>query len=340
MEKNTEHLLASVTEHFQRKIDSRDDPDYRPKNVYASGLYIPCARKLYHDMVDAGKREKITVERQVRFDRGNHMEAWWTSTLTHIGALADPPFHFEGGQERVSITGKDGNVVLTGKIDGKIRFSDGTRVPIEIKKWRDSLWQKADSVESMQANVWTAGAVSQILGYLFGLSLKDEARKDYEYGLLWADGPGFPKVTEVYLKDHLDTVEKWLGLSETACLHASTGSEPPQGVDRPDLCNRCWWQGKECFPELRQDPLGIIVDEEFEDYLAEYVKLKPAAEQFARVKRRIDERFRGTEEALCGDYLIKGKWSKKTFHPYPPWVKRKWCKEDPVGRYSLRVEKV
>jgi hypothetical protein len=333
-------MEASLRAHFQEGAD-RDQlrrAENPPKNVYASG-YHPCVRRLYHDVVDGARRPPWTVDHQVRFWRGDQREMDWVALLNTVGPRSDPPFYFEGGQERIEIRDRKNRVLITGRIDGYLRFADGSRRPCEIKSWAEGLWRNIRGIDSLLENRFTRGAVFQLLAYQFGKGIPE--------GLFLFDGPGFPRFRKLHLEAHLQLMERFLQNAEAA-LDARDNGTVPEGVNRPDLCNRCWASGVVCFPEVAIAGLQIVDDEEREGHLAEWLgpacescgegpSLKEVTKRGGKLWKLITDEWRGVKEAACGAFLVSGKPERQTKYHIPEEVKARYREELPEGRWKTFV---
>ena len=327
---------SSLYQEFQKEVDKRiaKTKDYKPKNIYASQFH-PCIRRQYHDLVDSAKRPPFPVDLIVRFKRGNDREVDWTSFIPMVGKHSDPPFSFEGAQERVEITDRKGRVVITGRADGFIRFADGSRYPMEIKSWNENLWRSIEDVESLLDNPFMRGAVYQLLAYLYG--------KNLPKGIFFFDGPGFPKVLTLHLEKYLDRMEAFLA-NATRAMDAKTDGIPPEPINIRSLCNLCWARDRVCFPEIGYKGVSVIGDPECIERVRRYMEIKGVGKEAGKLWEIIKEDFKEVEEAVCGNYEITGKAQKKTSYPIPAKIldpiKKKYKKVDPEGTWKIKIEAI
>ena len=107
----------------------RNNQRWIPKNFYASSI-PECTRQMVHSILDWDKRELADDGLLALFESGKKEEN------NIIKMLLDLGFEVVNQQNPIQIKNRKGEVICTGKIDGKIIYK-GVAIPYEIKSMQD-----------------------------------------------------------------------------------------------------------------------------------------------------------------------------------------------------------
>lgn len=309
-----------------------------PERTYswASG-WRDCARAMALDLLHP-EDSTFAEDSLERMRDGDEYEASAVAHLIRAGRLSDPPFAVEHQQERFILQDRADRVVITGKIDGQLRFPSlesyerPAAVPFEIKSGVSV--QHCQTLDDMLRGHWTRGMVYQMLAYLFGLGLPR--------GVLILNRPGFPRFIDIELDD------RGLEMAERFIQRATLAVDVKQGIDQlpgftedQTLCGKCDHRGKSCAPPIDSgEGLAYLGGERFSEAARDMVENAEAAQKHARAKRVLAGATRGNRlVSIGGDFIATGKWSPSTTYSYPDDVKAKYKKVDPEGRWSMSVER-
>lgn len=288
------------------EVERRSDPHTR-EYVYASSKR-DCLRRMVLEMTDGDKTEPFNTETLAKFRRGNDRERDLKNDLARAGRNSTPPFEVVGSQERFELRDKKGRVAIVGKVDCRLQFTRSSRVPVEIKSWSVYLTNRIFTFQDLFLSPWTKPGAYQLLAYLLG--------SGEPVGVLLLDKPGLPMPITVILEENLELIETFLQQAELALDHKEARTLPPYHDD-PKECGRCPFFGGVCNPPLKHSGAEVILDEGFEAKLLRREELRAHGKDFAALDKEIKERLRGVEHAVCGQFIMEGKWRQKTVYDVP-----------------------
>jgi hypothetical protein len=285
----------------------------RRGHVWASG-WRPCRRAMALDLMHPEDRS-FSEESLERFYDGDDWEANTTARLIHAGRLCDPPFVVERAQERFEIKSRRGDVIITGKLDGVVRFPQSSRtVPFECKGGVSVHYIK--TLEDFELSPWTRPMPRQLLAYMLAMGLED--------GLFVLNRPGKPHFLPVTLREDrcLEMAEEFLQAAEVACdVAAIDGAAMPDYYPLPSECRRCDHRGKSCTPPFDAGQGLVILDD------ARLVRLAEIRERHAESAREwrtadkvLKDELHGTELVHLGSaFEVRGKWQRRGDDPRGAW---------------------
>lgn len=337
-------ISGLIKEGWKQKIlldrKQRERPTIKRTHVYASA-YRECLRRMVLEMTEPEALPPFDVDTLARFVRGEDRERDLLIALTRVGQLTNPTFQVIGQQEHFELTDRQGNKILSGKIDCNIAIEE-LLAPTEAKSWSVNLTQGINKFEDLLNNRWTKSGAYQLLMYLLG--------KNQPIGFMLLDKPGLPELLPVELEPNLELAEEFYAKSEVASKHAREGTLPDYH-DEPSVCKTCPFYGAVCNPpNLASGNMQVISDpyqlERIERFRALRKVLKEAGlEEYIKLDKSLKEDFRGVEMALAGDALIKGKWGKQSRLELPAMLAAEWeairldyTKTDPHGKFTLKIE--
>jgi len=322
--------LASAWEGELRSKGNTGDATPRDR-VYASGRRT-CLRAMALDLLHPEDRGEIQADALERMRRGTEREASIVARLMQIGPRCTPPFEFIEGQKRFEIADRDGTVIISGKIDGRIKFANlKDRPPVEVKS--GETFKRATCLEDLDYSPWTRHALDQLLAYLLAQS--------EPWGFFIIDRPGVPLFLRVNLEDHLARVEGFLRDARTA-VDARFGKVgmPAFTQDRAE-CRRCDHFKKSCSPPSDYGAgVQVITDERLITLAGVRDTNRNAAKEYERADKELKAALRGVESGLLGDYLVRGTWQKGTKTAVPDDIKAQYSTVDPKARFLVTIDKI
>jgi hypothetical protein len=317
----TEHLRG---EHRQYALPR----DY----VYASGRRS-CVRRMVLDMTHPEDEGPPDAARMERFSRGNEREQNIVARLFQIGPRATPPFHVVEGQRPFRVRDRDGLLLISGRIDGRLAFGHQYRPIFEVTGG-DS-YRAVKALPDLDRSPWTSHKLDQLLCYMLA-----EAEP---HGLLVIERTGnIPLFLPVALEEHLERAEGFLRDARAAVLAAKAEAPLPPWTQDAAECRRCPHLGASCTPpSLSYGPGARVIDDERLVRLAEECEeLRPAAKRHDKAWDELRGALRGTELAIIGPYVAHGKWKSRTEYRVPAEVKASYKTVIPEGSFEVELERV
>jgi len=293
-----DEAMAGLIEGFEAALRRERERDAGPSpqaHIRASGLDW-CARAMFYDVARWQERPAFAPEVVARLQRGRDIERALTVRLLDAG------LPIEESQRHVELRDEDGRVLLTGHIDGVIRWR-GVKVIYEVKSVHPNLWGRLRTVDDLLHDAYCWRWVLQMLAYLHaygrraGLFILDDCLGHQRFLPLW--------------RDRLEGV--WRRLLEAlrvAVRAIERGTPPPQHGD-PAHCQRCRWrEAAVCMPALAADAgetLRLLASEELERALLEREELEPQYRAYQAASRVIDAATKPLSPGryLCGPFQIR-----------------------------------
>jgi hypothetical protein len=335
------HALMTAWEKdlLRGKRQERGSTPYRPANVYASKRRR-CVRAMALDMMHP---EDDPFDQPLQFERmqqGQEAERAMIARLHQIGPFCDPPFTIAEQQHRFEVKDRDKTTVITGKMDGRIRFGEsGPRPPFEIKSGKT--YEGCETIEDFSRNPWAGSAIDQLLAYLYADDPRNHPGGDPWGFILIRRQSRLPWAVRINLMDHLERVESFIQGARRAVDARHNRGPLPDFIGDPVECRRCPHMGKSCDPPL-DFGAGIQVCAEPEAIVAAETRerTRRAHEEYEAADKYLKEKFRGVEAGIVGDFRLSGKWSPLTTHEIPPEVKKQYANVNPQGRFTLSIERI
>ena len=335
----TQPSVSSIDDAWIKHVQL-EDPDREP--VARKYLYASQRRKcLRRSVFEATRPEAVPPfepETKAKFKRGKQRERDLNVGLIRVGQLCKPSFEIIAAQESISIKDRNGRLIISGKIDGRLKWENGSTWPYEIKSWSVYLTDRIYAFSDLYLNQWTWSGGHQLLSYLYGTG--------EPHGLLVLDRPGLPRLIEVDLEPYLEDIEGFLQDAEICVDYIENGSLPDY-INDPKTCKACPFFGSICQPDLKYEGAKVIVDEELEAMLERREDLKTAAGEYKDLDSQVKTRLRGVEQAVAGSFLIEGRWQQRTAFDLPEGVeeqikefKAPYKVPNPQGAFRLKITKV
>ena len=321
-------LLTAAWEQHLRSL--RKGGTYERTHVWASGRRS-CIRRMALDLLHPEDEPPWPVESLERFQRGEEREASVVARLMQLGPRCEIPFDVIEQQRRFEVRDRDGILLITGKVDGRLSFVDGSRPIFDVKSG-DTV-RAAQTLEDLDRSPWTRHHVDQLLAYLLS---EGEA-----WGFLILDRPGLPAFIRVNLLDHLERAESFLR-DARAAVDARFGGPLPAPISDISECRRCPHAGKSCDVPISWGPGAQVID----DYaLLDACRVREqhaaAAKTYERADKALKDALRGVELAIIGgEYLAEGTWQRRTVSEIPDDIKKQFSRVDEKGSFRLSLTKL
>lgn len=278
------------------------------KNVnWASDIGV-CAREMFYSITDWDKKPIPEPYLLARFEEGREQEKKVIKKLMENG------FEIVEGQKPFEIKDRNGRVILTGRIDGKIRW-DNRKIPFEVKSLMPSVYSQIDTVEDFNKYSWAKKYPLQMMSYLFGENIDEGI-------FILTDCLGHFKVIPVRL-DYA-SMESILQRCELV-MNAVDKKTPPDFFKDTSVCRKCWALGRVCSPPLDfGEGVAIIDDAEIEVKLAKRDELYGLSKEFEVLDKEVKGYFRNKPHCLCGNFEIIGKEQIRKIPAQPEKETKSW----------------
>lgn len=281
-----EILKSEIEKRENARLESRKT-QYQPKNCIASNLG-ECLRERYHSIVDWKAKPIADSWLQARFEEGNEQER------RILIKLLTNNFEVVEGQTRFEIKDRNGRVILTGRIEGKIKY-EGKYYPFEIKSMNPNIYDGIDSLEDFQKYSHTAKYPKQLQSYMFSQELP-------EGFFILTDCLGHFKI--IIVKLDFEIMEKEMQ-SCTIVMDAVEKKEPLAFHKDTAVCKKCWACKTCCFPPLDfGEGVQVIDDPDFLVNLNRRQELIASAKEFEKLDKIIKDRSKSYKHAICENFEI------------------------------------
>lgn len=320
------------------KKQDRAGAPWRPGNVFASKRRR-CTRAMALDLLHP---EDDPFDKPIQFERmeqGNEAERAIVARLHKIGPFCNPSFTVAEQQHRFETKDRDGVVLVTGKMDGRLKFKDGASPPFEIKSGRT--YEGCEVLEDFDRNPWAWTAVDQLLAYLYA-----DNPKNYPNGEPWGfifirRLSRFPHPVRVNLLDHLPRVEAFMQEARRAVDARHGRADLPPFIDNAAECRRCPHFGKSCTPPLDFGPgIQIVTEPEAITAAETRERTRAARDEYEAADKYLKERFRGVEAGIVGNFQLRGKWAPMTTYDVPKAIKEQYRVVKEQGKFTLTIERI
>ena len=271
-----------------------------PKSQPTASDLSLCAREQALAVLHWDKRPGFPVDVLARFEVGRDAES------PTERKLADYGFPVQEQQRSFELKGRNGLVILRGKIDGKIRWQ-GKLYPFDTKTVDPLVFPKLQTLADLEAHPFFSKWPRQIMTY--------EYLDNAETGFLLLQSLRGPwRLIEVPMD--YEAMEAILARAEASVdavmrIRRDGASEEealPPFVEDTAQCSRCWARGRACFPPgLGADGLRVIDDAELEAKLRRREELRAASSEYEALDKEVKAAVRGKDGLLVGDFLVTGK---------------------------------
>jgi len=317
---NTNKLIDDIIEKRKKYLQSKINR-YPAKNFRASDIH-ECNRHMVHSILDWDKKQLYDEGLQAIFDRGNDEERLVVRDLAELG------FNFIHQQTPIEIKNRAGEIICTGRIDGKI-IHNGCVVAIEIKSMNMNTFNSLKSIDDFHKKPLHRKYLRQLQLYLYG---NNEEAGIFMLSNLQGAYKLIPVILDYGTCEHiLQRLEK--------CWEFVKKKEYPERMEyNESICGRCAYAHL-CLPEVKNEGARFVDDDELEDRLERREQLKVAADEYDELDKDIKGRFKGYPQVFVGSsWQITGKESivKRLDIPaIPDEIKAKFTIETPQWRCKI-----
>lgn len=279
---------------LKKEIESRENQrllsrrtEYKQSNCIASGLG-DCLRERYYSIVDGDSKPVADEWLQARFEEGSEQERRILIKLLTNG------FEIVENQRRFEVKDRDNRVILTGRIEGKIKFQ-GKYYPFEIKSMNPNIYDGIDNIEDFAKYSHTKKYPKQLMSYMFSENVD-------EGFFIITDCLGHFKIIVVYLD--YNVMEEEMQNCTIVMNHVWEGIAPQFTTDR-SLCRKCWACKTVCFPSMDFGEGITVIDEpELAIDLKRREELSEPRSEYESIDKRVKERLK----EFPGLHAICDKW--------------------------------
>lgn len=327
-------IEKAIADHVER--EARKGPREPHPYVYASSRR-KCRRRMVLECTKPGELPEFDADTLARFARGKRRELDITTDLQRAGQLSIPRFEFVGQQERVRVLDRKGRLIISGMIDGYIKWESGAVWPVEIKSLSAFSTDKVSTFEDLYQGRYTWANAHQLLCYQYS--------KNAPYGLFVMDRSGLPKLLKVDLEANLEAMEGFIQDATIVVDHVEAGTLP-DFIDDPDECKRCPMFAVLCNPPMSYDGSAIVTDEEIIARVERESELKESAAEYKNLHEENSEYFKMRSEKgkpkifIVGKHMVGVKFLKHTTVDIPKDVKAQYSTADPAGQCRVTLTKV
>lgn len=302
------------TEALERKAES-----YPRNNPVASDLG-PCARETALAILHWQSRPVFPTDLLARFERGKVVEDTILRELSALGLYARVE------RKPFEIRGRDGALLLRGKIDGFIEWQ-GTDYPMEIKTLDPMVFRRIDHVSDFERFGFLAKYPRQLQAYLYANSLP-------EGFFLLDDCMGHWKLIPVAINyEVMESILRQCEAAVAAVDRVKLGA-PEEEVLPPyhaeiSVCRRCWAFARVCTPPnlAATEDLRVVEDPALELMLARRHELAAAAREYDALDKTVKDTFRNIPQSVCGAFIIRGKPQERHYKALPARTTTIWLTE-------------
>lgn len=297
---------AWVTERRAGRFERTPGPrDY----CYLSGIR-DCERRQALDLTCPEDDPPLDDEAVDRMARGDERERDVLAFLTRAARRSAIPFKVVENQVRLEILDRDGVLLGVGRIDARIKFSNGADLVADVKSSRFA--DQINHWRDMDRSRWTRHWPDQVLLYAL--------RMNVEHGAIILDRPGVPKFIPVPLLPNLERVESDLRKMRAAVDYRhGRGALPPATDDRSE-CDRCPHALKSCTaPMENMAGARVIAEERLVAAALVRERTAAAAAEHEDADAELHAALRGVENGVLGPFRVSGKWSRRGDNPQHAW---------------------
>lgn len=288
-------LAADIVEKRKEQL-RRDNVRFIPRNFYASSI-PECTRQMVHSMLDWDKRELADDGLLALFESGKKEEN------NIIKMLLDLGFEVVNQQNPIQIKNRQGEIICTGRIDGKIIYK-GVAIPYEIKSMQDYSFQQLNSIDDFEKSPLHRKYIKQLQLYMYGNNI--------EVAMFIISNFRQIKVIPVYLDYGL--CEQILQQLERAWEFVKNKKYPDPINYNPKICDWCPFEML-CTKMTTNKSADFIDNKELEAKIDRRFQLEAAAKEYKELDEEIKAPFKknGVLNAIIGTkYEILGRKQTRT----------------------------
>lgn len=285
-----EEIIEKIKQRRLWRLEGQAKKLYRQTVCRGSDIG-ECDREIYYQIVNWADRPPKDPEVQARLNEGieEHKKA--------RRELLEDGFDVVEGERPFDLRGRNGQIIIVGHIDGKIR-EEGVRLPFEVKSLNPNMFAQINCIEDFNKYLWARKFPRQVQSYQFGENMEEGI-------FILSDCLGHKKYFPLQLD--YDQMEKILQRCEYVMDCVEKKTPPPFHKDY-SVCRRCWALGRVCAPDIQfKEGIEIIDDPGIELELKRREELKPSKEEYGALDKHVKDYFKNRPEVIVGDFHITGK---------------------------------
>jgi len=300
-----------------------------------SAMDDPCLRRLYYRRMAWDKASETPDSLQGIFETGNILEPVIERIVSEVGHASTPRWRIVGSQTPTNDALLKEHQI-SGSIDGFLQVE--TFRTKEVSEEESKAWTTWDTVavtdiKTMSPNIyaqincyadlgkypWTRGYRGQLQLYALAHNLEQcfilAVNKSNLYDMKLI---GFGVDME-----YMDGL-----LAKAKAVNAAIAIEtPPQGVNDPEICQRCQWLAY-CAPSITTGGnLEVIDNSELEAVLNRLDELDEVASEYADLEKTRDNMLTKGKDISCGRFMVTWKEITVNRKPTEASVSTQWRKK-------------
>lgn len=288
-------LAEDIVSKRKRQLQ-KENKRYIPRNFYASNI-PDCTRQMVYSILDWDKKDAPDEGLLALFESGKKEES------NIIKMLLDLGFEVINQQNPVTIKHRNGDIICSGRIDGKIVYK-GMAIPYEIKSMNDYSFQQLNTLADFEKSPLHRKYIKQLQLYMYG--------NEIEVGMFIISNFRQIKVIPVYLDYGL--CEQIVQQLERAWEFVQKKEYPDPIAYNPKICDWCPWEFL-CSKTTVNKPAEFINNKELEAMMERRFELEPAAKEYKEIDEQIKAPFKknGVLNAIIGTkFEIVGRKQART----------------------------
>lgn len=246
-----------------------------PRNFYASNI-PDCMRQMVHGILDWDKKDSPDNGLLALFESGKKEES------NIIKMLLDLGYEIINQQNPIQIKNRKGEIICTGRIDGKIVYK-GIAFPYEIKSMNDYSFNELNSIEDFEKSPLHRKYIKQLQLYMYG--------NEIEVGMFIISNFRQIKIIPVYLDYGL--CEQIIRQLEIAWEYVKKKEYPDPITYNPKICDWCPFAFL-CTKLTNNAPTELIENKELEELLDKRAELESAYKQYKEIDEQVKAPFKKT----------------------------------------------
>ncbi len=272
-----------------------------------SALDDPCLRKLYYMRAAWDKATPIDTGLAGVFATGNILEPVIERIVSEVGAATDPIWRIVGTQTPANDALLK-EYQISGTIDGFLQVEErglfSTIGVVDIKTMSPNIYPRINCYANLSRYPWTRRYRGQLMLYAL-------AHNQERCWLLLVNKGNLYDMKLVGFDVDMGYCDELLAKAK-AVNEAIAKGDPPDGVNDPNVCDRCAWLSY-CAPDISTGgDLEIMDNPELEVILDRLGELQPTAKEFKDLETQRDSLLAKGKNIACGRWLVT--WKKVIVH--------------------------
>lgn len=267
----------------------------------ASAIGDDCERRLVYERVNWREKARHDVGLEYIFEVGRLLEKPVMDMMHAAGfeiIRQQEPFEYKS----------NGEILLTGHIDGILVDRNGVEYVAEVKSMHPNIWDGVNSEEELNKKPWTRKYIPQLHVYMLGLEIPRAV------WILINKSSG--RIKQVNTELDYSICEDVLSKCKRINGHVNGGTLPERLEPTPenaDICEKCLFKAL-CAPAINYGEMKLIIDDDLAAQIDEMQGLEEGAKRYNAIKDALKKKFEatGTANATVGKWWFRKKriWSE------------------------------